>query len=210
MGCDIHCYSEINKDGKWEIVDKVKIDRNYSLFGILANVRNGWGCAGCDTGDGFMPIAEPRGLPENVSGKVKHESDEWGCDGHSHSYLTLAELIEYDWKRTTIRRGFVSLAEYKIFKENGRPNRWNGGISGQMVKIIENKEAEGLINAGILEMFEKIDRSLSWNLLPHYYTSVEWEAGYIESAKTFYNETMPALGLLGEPDTVRIVFWFDN
>jgi hypothetical protein len=43
-------------------------ERNYSLFALLANVRNS---------AGVKPISEPRGLPEDVSEIVKKISDQW-------------------------------------------------------------------------------------------------------------------------------------
>lgn len=43
--------------------------RNYDWFAILANVRNGRGFAGIKTGEGFSVIAEPRGVPEDLSEK---------------------------------------------------------------------------------------------------------------------------------------------
>jgi hypothetical protein len=95
MGCDIHCYAEVKKGKKWVKVgrvfdnpyydpkdkskwakwNKAKTDqpylhRNYNLFAILADVRNGRGFAGCDTGDGFKPIDMPRYLPNNASDKI--------------------------------------------------------------------------------------------------------------------------------------------
>src|SRR3990167_5661087 len=42
-------------------------NRNYSLFAILANVRNGYGFGGCDTGNGFEVIAKQRGIPNDLS-----------------------------------------------------------------------------------------------------------------------------------------------
>jgi len=54
--------------------------RNYSLFAILASVRNGRGFGGVDTGSGFTPILgydEPcRGLPEDMSeGLIRGDRD---------------------------------------------------------------------------------------------------------------------------------------
>lgn len=102
MGCDIHSFAEVRKEGKWVKVGKVfpnpyhdperpnsveedgfewnaKLTdhpydcRNYDMFAILANVRNGRGFAGCDTGDGFRPIAMPRGMPKDMSDEVMAE-----------------------------------------------------------------------------------------------------------------------------------------
>lgn len=87
---------------------------------MLANVRNGVGFAGCDTGDGFTPISEPRGLPEDVTAEVKEASDRWGVDGHSHSWVILAELLAYDWQgQRTKLRGWVSGSDFRLWKESG-------------------------------------------------------------------------------------------
>lgn len=110
MGCDIHLFVETrNHDtGAWELrSDAPRLHhRNYAVFAILANQRNG---------EGFTPISEPRGLPPDVSNAlaaihandVAEEPDEskedadgeaygdyWVGD-HSFSWLTLAELLEW-------------------------------------------------------------------------------------------------------------------
>lgn len=54
------------------------IGRNYELFGRLAGVRGGH-------------YRDPLGLPEDVTRLVKEESERWGPDGHSHSYISLEE-----------------------------------------------------------------------------------------------------------------------
>jgi hypothetical protein len=100
MGCDIHCWAEVRKNGKWEkvgkafpnpwhdpeehakdpkdtfyepLTDQPYEGRSYNTFAILANVRNGRGFAGCDTGDPFVPIAMPKGFPDDASPEVLKE-----------------------------------------------------------------------------------------------------------------------------------------
>lgn len=65
-------------------------DRNYTLFSLLANVRNY---------DGEIePISEPRGIPEDVSDFVNSRWESWHGDGHSDSYFTLKELLDFNWE----------------------------------------------------------------------------------------------------------------
>lgn len=103
MGCDIHMYVEYkDKGGSWRSGDYFQLDdplcdfpkrrrielygdRNYALFAVLANVRNG----GCDY------IDLPRGLPDDATDYVKHEYERWRGDAHSCSYFTLRELIDF-------------------------------------------------------------------------------------------------------------------
>jgi len=168
MGCDIHLFVERKVDGKWISADRwtpneyageegepdvcVEYEnrfykgRNYNLFAILASVRNGVGFAGWDTGDGFKPIAMPKGLPSDVSAEVKAESDRWDGDGHSHSWLTLAELKAYDWKgQSTRHRGWVDPWNFVLWQRNGKPNSWAGGVSGQAVEHISNQMMAHLV-----------------------------------------------------------------
>lgn len=226
MGCDIHCYAEVNKNGIWEKVgsvfknetydwyknNKTEIPsylseftdepydgRNYDLFAMLADVRNGSGFAGCDTGDGFVPISMPKGLPDDVSNGVKERYEDWCNDGHSCSWLTLNELLSYDWYgQKTKHRGYFSLESYKKFK-NGEENfGCCGDVSGQNVIKINPEEYDTMLKENAFNHFKS------------YYVHCEWESTYFESAEYFVKDVLPKLKELGTPDTVRLVFWFDN
>jgi hypothetical protein len=132
MGCDIHCYVEVKKNEKWEAnTEKVflneppfhingitdikfkphpRIYRNYNLFSELANVRNY---------NKIPYIDQPRGLPSDVSEEVEKISDNWGTDGHSHSYLTLSELLSWNWNGYN-RKDILDYT--KILKTLGKPD----------------------------------------------------------------------------------------
>jgi len=81
----------------------VSSSRDYSSFGRLAGVRRHI--------EGLGPLDEPRGLPDDVSLDIQEESDEYGIGGHSHSFFTLAELLEHDWSKTEMYDG----EEYPLF-----------------------------------------------------------------------------------------------
>ena len=197
--------------------DYVYNGRNYNLFAILANVRNGRGFAGCDTGDGFIPIDMPRGLPIDVSPQVDNESNGWGVDGHSHSWFTLEELLEYDWEgKKTKHRGRVGENDYKIFKEKGHPESWSGFIDGASIRKVTNLEMNKIIEGKIER--EKI--SINGEEIDcTYVTQIEWEESYAESCRTFTDETLSKLRamvgnkygtLVKREKDLRVVFWFDN
>lgn len=95
MGCDIHIFLERkNSENRWKdsmvygnkYGDKIEplssYNRDYTLFATLAGVR------------GDEPIEFPKGIPENCTTEYKKMCDEWGYDGHSHSYFTLRELLD--------------------------------------------------------------------------------------------------------------------
>jgi hypothetical protein len=139
MGCDIHLYKEKHVDGKWVTADaweaydygdddkgievpykKRFTDRNYQLFGLLSKgVRS------------EHPFSfEPRGLPFNPCPEIARESEGWGEDGHSHSYLYLHELkdmaayLEAATIRISGMKDKAGLDELRESIASGAPN-WN-------------------------------------------------------------------------------------
>jgi hypothetical protein len=170
--------------------------RNYDLFAILANVRNGRGFAGIETGTGFDYIHDPRGFPDDVSDEVGDPS--WG---HSASWLSAREIVEFNWDQKTIQYGVVNEGQYKVFKEKGAPESYSGGVSGLTIQHISNEEMEDLIN-GTYPRQEDME----------YYTRVSWGELYKDAVGDFYDWSIPKLKELAgdDLDSVRIVFFFDS
>lgn len=216
MGCDIHMIVEKSTQGGWIEVhntrksvcrwcdglghysgrpkdlcysckgEKVVLEgfdpgRNYRLFSILADVRNSWD---------IEPIAEPRGLPEDTT------CDFWLGD-HSHSWLSLRELIEHDWDQVFKLNGWLNAKEYAVFRERGIPVSWCRRVSGGKVKHITNTEMDKILEEGPPD-----DCS--------YYTEVSWVASQRYYTEYFLNEVVGRLVALGHPDEIRIVFGFDS
>ena len=123
MGCDIHNHIEYKRNGKWICGDYFKVNpysiddarephlelvpfcenRNHGLFSQLAGVRNYYD---------NRPIAEPKGLPDDLSDDVKKDAEYWWMDGHNYSYLTLKELLDYVKKNPKINySGYISVQE---------------------------------------------------------------------------------------------------
>lgn len=231
MGCDIHTRAERrNSSGNWELLGRVfksinyqedmpeRIDedgfewnvklsnqpyegRNYNLFSILADVRNGYGFAGIKTGEGFNPISEPRGIPADISEEGMKFLNSYESDGHSHSYFTLDELTKFDWRQLTIHRGVLSIEEYKALKESGetQPSSWSGGVSGPGIIIIEEDQADIIINSGL-----NIP-NIRW------YINYHWSNLYRNCCQQFLETTIPELSKqANNPDDIRIIFFFDN
>lgn len=112
MGCDIHAWIEVQRNGQWEwhahalddpeyfvtLETKAACGRGifdfrcYACFGVLAGVR----------GEG-PPIAKPRWMPQDANRVAYYEWDrdyDRG-DAHSASWLLLSELLavprEHEW-----------------------------------------------------------------------------------------------------------------
>jgi hypothetical protein len=82
MGTDIHLAAEVFTEGRWQLVETELPDyRNYTAFAILADVRNGYGFAGFDTGEPVIPISEPRDFPDDLSDELQALLDR--VDGQS-------------------------------------------------------------------------------------------------------------------------------
>lgn len=190
MGCDIHSFAEKrNKEtGKWEKVEnhftlddfdkkylnKEKGDspfswRSYSIFAFLAGVRN-YDC--CE------PLSSPKGLPDDSEYLNTIETD-WipetkkrgiETDGnyHSLSYLTLKELLDFDYDKTFWNRRIFR----QTFREDGTVSGGNGAALAE--------QGEGKI------------------------------ISYRENLGNYFFIHLEELKQLGEPEDVRIVFWFDN
>lgn len=235
MGCDIHFYVERRVDGIWVSADKWTPDkyaeegetrltvdyddhfyngRNYDLFAIFADVRNGNGFAEVDTGDGFKPIASPKGLPSDISEQIFLESEAYGCDGHSHSWHTVADLMAYDWTQTTTKRGWVTAEVFAEWANWNRgkglgPKEWSGGVGGGNVKHISIDQMQQIVSETVAGR-RFWDAKDDLKALRSYYTQISWGIPYWRAGKEFLSEVLPRLWRLGNPEDVRIVFWFDN
>lgn len=205
MGCDIHCWAQVRgEDGVWrEALSDVYDGRNYRLFSMLADVRNG----DPKTGDNYcMPIREPRGIPDD-SPSIQREADGWG---HSGSWLTLAELQSFNWTGArVVLSGVVNPAQYAKWKVDGAPDGWCGGAFGGRTRHVTNEEMDALIADGTASATED-GHFLTARDGNSYYTRVHWTQSYAEVAGSFVTDTMPKLAALGSPGNVRIVFFFDN
>ena len=151
MGTDIHSIAQVNRDGRWQTV-AVGIDgdrRSYNTFAMLADVRNGYGFAGCRTSTGFPVIHEPRGLPEDLKtnednglliNKTDLDEEPMYLGDHSFSWCTLAELrffIKHVAKKTeTHIVGIVDRATYDLHKQTGQPyTDWWDMVSGPGIVV---------------------------------------------------------------------------
>lgn len=98
MGCDIHLVAQrrLSSDQVAPAFEDVPGDfldcRSYGLFGFLAGVRNY---------SGINPISAPRGIPDDFHDE-NHEfraDEDLGCY-HDRSWLSLQELLDYDYAQT--------------------------------------------------------------------------------------------------------------
>ena len=219
MGCDIHPAIEFREakgkpwqavmqknpnHGKWEgeeaMTASLDIWRDYNLFAILGNVRNGRGVAGIRTGGGYEPMSDNRGIPDDISPEAKGALS----DEHSATWVTLREILFYDWQRVTTHEGVVDSTTFQRWdrmKEwQPRPDSHCGGVFGGRSKIVSNEEMRAAI--------ERTDPEL-----PYLNTRVEWQESYAEGGKKLWTDVLPQMLAFGKQvgyDNVRLVMDFDS
>lgn len=128
MACDIHDYLEIRREGRWEYAGDDAFPgneydfekhspfdgvRSYGLYGFLADVRNY---------SQVPSVACKRGLPADVTSEVQAQSEEWDVNGHSHTWVSLAELLAYDYDQVIWDR--------RVTKQIS-PGLWSGAAIAQ-------------------------------------------------------------------------------
>lgn len=207
MGCDIHMHVEYkyrlkDDNAHWMCGDYFKLnpfrdkydneekytlvgfhdDRNYDLFSILANVRN--------YGRNEY-IDDPRGLPDDVTKEVKEYCDKWGIDGHSHSYFTLKELIDFQKTIKPLKqRGMVDKETQHALDNFGLiPTVWCQMTNEPGWEWREWKE-ENKVLEPLIEDLKR--RANELGVIYDFMWDEDYEAAYNRS------------------ELIRIVFWFDN
>ena len=188
-------------------------DRNYQLFAMLADVRNGVGFAGIKTGERLNPITPERGIPvdyadnakatyEDALGIAALSEDNMSWLGeHSFSWLKYEELIDPGyWDQVATLCGVVPLGDFDKLGGNP-PSSWCGSVHGPNIETVDEKVA--------------LSATFRMNLDPvaRYHVRMSWEQPYRECAGRFYAETIPQLATLSSQygaGNVRIVFGFDS
>lgn len=104
MGCDIHLHQEVKIFGKWHHYSERNVPRDYELFEKMAGVR----------GAPENAISIPRGLPDTATEMTVFAVDDYGIDGHSHSWLNSDEIFELEtWLEEKINvRGMTFISDY--------------------------------------------------------------------------------------------------
>ncbi len=208
MGTDITIFvEEQSKDGSWELVDEpVKHDqpynyideikflprsmdsgRNYNLFAILANCRNG-----LRSEELFKPIADQRGVPDDLSEIAKrvYESSD---DYHNATWYYIEEVLDYDWSQTMQFAGDVDEKFKHLFKDNplGYPRK-----ELERLQNPNRKEGESTIISGAAA-YSKDGVTVRWRE-----TYRDCAKHFLDRLKTYQNAKKPL--------SRRVVMWFSS
>jgi len=184
---------------RWDL----PIDQDYDLFAILANVRNE-----CRyQGDRFDSISDRRGFPEDISAEARDE----GCTGdHSATWMTLSEILAFDWTRAVNKYGYLNGIEFERWERNRRwapiPDVYHWDVTGADERVVSEAEMrESLARA---RTSSPVEQDLS-----NIYCRISWQEGYAQCAAQLWTVVLPRMLRLGNQygfDNVRLVMNFQS
>ncbi len=227
MGCDIHIAIQVQEpDGVWSevlwqqtpydyngarpaadgipVAPKVFRMRNYDLFGILADVRNGRGFAGIETGAGWPSIAPDRGFPEGFNPDRVGPNPQYPEDGarymgeHSFTWIALDELKAFAWDTTATRiYGVVPGVDFEALRAtNAAPTTYCGDTAGPGIKVYSPDAYDAAKAAG--------------TLVPRPYVRMWWTETAREATNDYPGKVIPWLESLAHGRPLRLVLGFDS
>ena len=222
MGCDIHCTWEVRRtqSGPWENMDTwddgyparpILDDRNYSLFAMLAGVRNM---------DDIVPIAEPRGLPSDMAPETEAYFGSYRAGNHSASWLDLEDLCAYDYTQLVRLDREVSALSFYRWESRGRkrgesPPSSSYWVGGDIKHLTEDE-----MRSYFAELAAGIDPAVTakWHAVEQlleaeprrYYCRVQWDQPYYARAGELFSSAMPQMIKRDGRWGARLIFNFDN
>lgn len=231
MGCDIHIVIQVQDSGgawreqpwqeapyEWEkdqpavpdvpIAPNIFRQRNYDLFGLLADVRNGHGFAGIQTGEGWPSIAPNRGLPDGLAVDAVLPNPKYPEDGprslgdHSFTWVTLDELQAFPWDHISTRLyGVVPAKEYERLKATKQPPQsYSGGTTGPGIQTYDADAWDAMHAAG----------GVAVAIAPKPYVRMHWTETAREATGNWPGQVLPWLDELAAGRPLRLVLGFDS
>lgn len=226
--------------------------RNYRLFGVLAGVRDPNvprlvpALRGIPEDASDYVRYHPHGAGglsgEALDAFMKEDYGEdwrrWFADGpedlcrtdqlsdwHSRTWLSLKEMVDFDWDQTVTDTGLVDAPTYALWKQRGEGNliNWCKGTSGPVLANVEEMDAwikeHGLVvDEGKVPLSGIRQEALQWGVKPPAsfgipYVRIAWKESLRSRVPQFMAtlEEMQALAELRQLglDDVRAVFYFD-
>jgi len=180
-------------------------NRDYTLFAVLADVRN----------NSIQSLFANRGLPKDAANRTKKEIEERDSDYHSHTYFTVQELLNTKWDKVGQSHGTAILFadQYQTWKDTGKvPDdaqeyAYGGGVSDrevseeEMTMLLMSNETRALVKT------KKSGGEIVFRSGP--YVQIESPRTYRQLVPQLIS-IIPDLQKLGDPEKVRIVIAFDN
>jgi hypothetical protein len=123
----------------WEIVNDANTAQietraeDRIIHSIFAGVNNfhfdsGVGCSS------FVPVSQPRGVPENITEQTRTQLCAQGINQYSHSYLRLLDLKDYNWQQSVSFSAFVNSDNYALLQNEQIPTSYEVTTSKQILR----------------------------------------------------------------------------
>lgn len=159
--------------------------RDYVIFSMLANVRNG--IPGID---GYEYLTDDRGIPDDISQELQGALDrleamtdeDWDTEDfddpespshyelgdHSFTWLTYQELLNPEfWAKVTRVPCWVDPWNYDLFRRRGRPEFWLGSADGKDRECVSPEFMDHIIDSGDLEWTGPEPADDGWSMRPY-------------------------------------------
>lgn len=194
MGTDISGWIEANlpypgTQGWQPVVDLFWLydTRDYDAFGCFFGIRNY---------AHFRPIAEGRGLPHDVSEKVKQEAEKYGDDVFGHTWISWNDIKQIDWEE---KSAHIDERVHKYMRNE------QGRFYLQSKAAWEKEFAERVGYSQCLE-----DQEQEWDLGDIVYRREYMKRRDVKSSWEVVFTVLEHLASRYGDENVRLVVWFDS
>ena len=207
-GWDERAYEMTRYVGPGKTRDSWYSDRNYVVFAVLGNVRNGYGFAGIHTHQPLPYMSDSRRFPDDLSDEGKRWFDVRGGN-HSATWVDLRDVLIFDWEQGVHQTGVLDLPAWAEYRSapNGLPQSWSGDISGTSVRYVHHAEMDRQ-----LQLFRaahgRDPKSFGEDGIL-YCTRMQWVHPLSDFATPFLDRMRMLAMQVGEAPT-RLVFDFDS
>lgn len=214
MGCDIHLKVEVKMPDGWQELKRQFVvngkvleyewfwERNYSVFAMLADVRNG---------SEIIPIHDFLGIKMRGLPSESKEEEFWDLHGRSHLYLNelmMLEDLKYWDNLRVVETGVTNLSGIDILGKDGDVYLTRSLPKSPCVRLSDQAH-----KVKVLQTYREVGWRLLFliNELKSLMEEYDMTDQMLENKEKFF--------VLGEPENdrttnfsrrVRIVFGFDN
>ncbi|MEM7005625.1 MAG: hypothetical protein AAF498_07075 [Pseudomonadota bacterium] len=238
MGLDISFFVEVRRNGRWESADKwtateeweieegapslsVAFEdsfynaRDYEMFSILANERQSPGLVGKRDGGTLQCVSRPKGFPLDASSNLKawidvFQTDIRGWNVTSPSWLSLDELVNFDWEKHVSLHYQMQGEDYLKMLNNESYGKIRGHWGGAMSEVRARQKLSSKFKTTPEEAAARIrsGRVIAPKWVLKRSMNIIETVTYGDIAYWFKKDVMERMSQLGEQENVRCVFYF--